>query len=173
VLDIALVSSICGGSCVDIADFARDRGDLFREFLELPGGMLGHHDTFSRCSACSIPAAFGGCFAALVSTIWMRTGRACWQSTARQLRRLLDSAAGRSALLVATAFATGARVVIGQVAAGDKESEIVAARTPLGLIDLKGILAILYLTYPAIPPMILAIGETHGQVHAVSRPLPR
>jgi hypothetical protein len=45
VLTIALTASICGAeSCVD---FARDREALFREFLELPGG-LPSHDTFSR-----------------------------------------------------------------------------------------------------------------------------
>ncbi len=40
VLTIALTATICGAeSCVDFADFARDREALFREFLELPGGM--------------------------------------------------------------------------------------------------------------------------------------
>ena len=48
VLTIALTASICGAeSCVDFADFARDREALFRQFLELPGG-LPSHDTFSR-----------------------------------------------------------------------------------------------------------------------------
>ena len=48
VLTIALVASICGSeSCVDFADFAHDREAMFREFLELPGGVPSH-DTFSR-----------------------------------------------------------------------------------------------------------------------------
>ena len=47
-LTIALTATICGAeSCVDFADFARDRGALFRDFLTLPGG-LPSHDTFSR-----------------------------------------------------------------------------------------------------------------------------
>lgn len=47
-LSIALVASICSAeSCVDFADFARERERLFREFPELPGG-LPSHDTFSR-----------------------------------------------------------------------------------------------------------------------------
>jgi hypothetical protein len=54
VLTIALTASICGAeSCVDFADFARDREALFRELLELPGGLPGH-DTFSRLFVCSI-----------------------------------------------------------------------------------------------------------------------
>ena len=36
VLAIALTATICGAeSCVDFADFARDREALFRDFLEL------------------------------------------------------------------------------------------------------------------------------------------
>lgn len=38
-LTIALTASICGAeSCVDFADFGRDREALLREFLSLPGG---------------------------------------------------------------------------------------------------------------------------------------
>jgi predicted transposase YbfD/YdcC len=43
-------------------------------------------------------------------------------------------------LHVVTAFAADARIAIGQVAAGNKESEITAARRLLGLIDLTGAL---------------------------------
>jgi hypothetical protein len=58
----------------------------------------------------------------------------------KTMRRSLDRAAGRSPLRVVTAFAADARMVIGQVAAGDKESEITAARALFGLIDLTGAL---------------------------------
>jgi predicted transposase YbfD/YdcC len=54
----------------------------------------------------------------------------------KTLRRSFDRATGRSPLNCVTAFVADARMVIGQVAAGDKESEITAARTLLGLIDL-------------------------------------
>src|SRR6202012_329493 len=51
-----------------------------------------------------------------------------------------DRAAGKSALHVVTAFAADTRMTIGQVAAGEKESEITVARTLLGLIHLTGAL---------------------------------
>src|ERR1700709_620104 len=58
VLTIALTASICGAeSCVDFADFARDREALFREFLKLPGG-LPSHDTFSPLFRLLDSAAF-------------------------------------------------------------------------------------------------------------------
>jgi DDE family transposase len=45
VLTIALTATICGAeSCVDFADFARDREALYREFLELPGGLPSQSD---------------------------------------------------------------------------------------------------------------------------------
>jgi DDE_Tnp_1-associated len=47
-------------SCVDFADFARDGEALFREFLDLPGG-LPSHDTFSRDLRVIDPAAFATC----------------------------------------------------------------------------------------------------------------
>jgi len=62
VVTIALVASVCGAeSCVDFADFARDREGLFREFLRLENG-LPSHDTFSRLFRLLDPAAFGACF---------------------------------------------------------------------------------------------------------------
>jgi hypothetical protein len=62
VVTIALVASVCGAeSCVEFADFARDREGLFREFLRLENG-LPSHDTFSRLFRLLDPAAFGACF---------------------------------------------------------------------------------------------------------------
>ena len=63
VLTIALTATICGAeSCVDFADFSRDREALFRDFLELPGGMPSH-DTFSRLFRLLDPVKFAGCLA--------------------------------------------------------------------------------------------------------------
>lgn len=73
-------------------------------------------------------------------TLWARTAPGLLPSTARHCAAPSRSAAGRSALHVVTAFVVGTRVTIGQVAAGDKESEITAARTFLGLFDLTDIL---------------------------------
>ena len=117
VLTIALVASICGAeSCVDFADFARDREALFREFLELPGGPPSH-DTFSRVFRLLDPAAFGSCFAAFLDDLGAE-GTGVLAIDGKTLRRSHDRAAGKSALHVVTAFATDARIVIGAVASG-------------------------------------------------------
>ena len=138
-LTIALTATICGAeSCVDFADFARDREALFRDFLALPGG-LPSHDTFSRLFRLLDPAAFAACFARFLDGLG-QAGPGVVAIDGKTLRRSFDRAAGQSPLHVVTAFAAGARVVIGQVAAGDKESEIMAARSLLGLLDLNGTL---------------------------------
>jgi predicted transposase YbfD/YdcC len=139
VLTIALTASICGAeSCVDFADFARDRETLFRDFLELRGGVPSH-DTFSRLFRLLDPAAFASCFAGFVDDLG-QGGTGVVAIDGKTMRRSFDRAAGESALHVVTAFAADARMTIGQVAAGDKESEITAARALLGLIDLTGAL---------------------------------
>ena len=139
VLTIALTATICGAeSCVDFADFARDREALFRDFLELPGG-LPSHDTFSRLFRLLDPVAFAACLAQFVDNLG-EAGAGVVAIDGKTMRRSFDRAAKRSALHVVTAFATDTRMVIGQVAAGDKESEIIAARTLLGLLDLNGVL---------------------------------
>ena len=127
VLTIALTASICGAeSCVDFADFARDRETLFRDFLELRGGVPSH-DTFSRLFRLLDPAAFASCFAGFVDDLG-QGGTGVVAIDGKTMRRSFDRAAGKSALHVVTAFAADARMTIGQVAAGDKESEITAAR---------------------------------------------
>ncbi len=138
-LTIALTAMICGAeSCVDFADFARDREALFRDFLELPGG-LPSHDTFSRLFRLLDPAAFATCFARFLDGLG-EAGPGVIAIDGKTLRRSFDRAAGRSPLHVVTAFAADARLVIGQLATGDKENEIIAARALLGLIDLDGAL---------------------------------
>jgi hypothetical protein len=142
VLTIALTASICGAeSCVDFADFARDREALFREFLEPPGGPPSH-DTFSRLFRLLDPAAFATCFASFLDGLG-QDGTNVIAIDGKTMRRSFDRAAGKSALHVVTAFAAGARMTIGQVASGDKGSEITAVRSLLGLIgliDLTGML---------------------------------
>ena len=138
-LTIALVGSICGAeSCVDFADFARDREALFRDFLKLEKG-LPSHDTFSRLFRLLDPAAFAGCFGQFLEGLG-EDGRGVLAIDGKTLRRSFDRAASASPLAVVTAFACDARLVLGQVAIPAGGNEITAARALLGLLDLTGML---------------------------------
>ena len=140
VLTIALTAMICGAeSCVDFADFARDRRDLFEEFLGLPGG-LPSHDTFSRLFRLLDPVAFAGCFASFLSHLG-GIGPGVVAIDGKTLRRSFDTAARRSALHVVTAFATERRLTLAQATAGPGAGgEKIAARDVLSLLDLNGVL---------------------------------
>jgi predicted transposase YbfD/YdcC len=139
VLTIALVAAICGcESCVEFADFAEDREALFRSFLKLAKG-LPSHDTFSRLFRLLDPTAFSRCFERFVEGLGA-AGAGMVAIDGKTLRRSFDRAAGASPLHVVTAFATEARLVLGQKAVADKANEITAARELLGLLDLNGVL---------------------------------
>lgn len=139
VLTIALVASICGAeSCVDFADFARDREVLFRDFLKLENG-LPSHDTFSRLFRLLDPAAFGTCFGRFLDTLGAE-GAGVVAIDGKTLRRSFDRAAGASPLHIVTAFGCDARMVLAHSAVPEGGNEITAARTLLGLLDLTGML---------------------------------
>ena len=93
ILTIALVAAICGSeSCVDFADFARDREALFREFLELAGGPPSH-DTFSRVFRLLDPAAFATCFESFLEEDLGADGSGVLAIDGKTLRRSHDRAA--------------------------------------------------------------------------------
>ncbi len=104
VLTIALVASICGGkSCVEFADFAGDREELFCEFLSLENG-LPSHDTFSRLLRLLDPTALAAAFGRFLEVLG-EDGAGVVAIDGKTLQRSFDRAAGRSALHVVTAFA--------------------------------------------------------------------
>jgi hypothetical protein len=115
VLTIALTASICGcESCVEFADFAEDREQLFREFLHLENG-LPSHDTFSRLLRLIDPEALSACFGRFLDALGADGGGVV-AIDGKTLRRSFDRAAGASPLQVVTAFAAEAQLVIGQKA---------------------------------------------------------
>jgi predicted transposase YbfD/YdcC len=144
VLTIALTASICGAqTCTQFADFAVDREDLFREFLDLEHG-LPSHDTFSRIFRLLDPEAFEASFQQFLDALGASDGAASGivAIDGKTLRRSYDAAAARSPLEAVTAFAADGGVVVGQrrFRSGEGDSEITAARELLSCLDLNGVL---------------------------------
>ena len=138
ILTIALVGSICGcDSCVDFADFAEDREELFREFLDLDNG-LPSHDTFSRVFRLLDPEAFASRLGRFAEALGA-AGAGVVAIDGKTLRRSFDRAASRSALHVVAAFGADTQVVLGQKAAREG-GEIAAARALLETLTLDGAL---------------------------------
>lgn len=139
ILTIALTATVCGAeSCADFADFAVDREDLFREFLRLENGVPSH-DTFSRVFRLLDPGAFSASFGCFLDGLGA-SGAGVIAIDGKTLRRSFDDAARSNPLAVVTAFASSARLVVGQQSfrAAEGDSEILAARSLLECLDLKG-----------------------------------
>lgn len=137
ILTLAVCAVIGGAETWDtIAEYARSKEALFRRFLELPNGVPSP-DTFSRVFAKLDPVAFAERFGR-----WMAA--AC--SAVGLIPLAVDGKSSRSAkkatatgcLHTVSAFATQARLTLGQVAVADGSNEVAAIPDLLEALDLAG-----------------------------------
>jgi predicted transposase YbfD/YdcC len=137
-----VVMAICGviGNCddwPDIAQFAQEREAWFKRFLKLPGGVPSH-DTFERVFAALDPRAFERCCLAWLREAADLVGVGQIAIDGKTLRGSAGSPLG--ALHLVNAWATQAKVTLGQVAVDGKSNEITAIPQLLALLDLSGAL---------------------------------
>jgi predicted transposase YbfD/YdcC len=137
-----VVLAICGviANCddwPDIALFAQKRESWFKRFLALPGGIPSH-DTFERVFAAVDVSVFESCCVAWLHEVAQLVGVG---QIAIDGKSLCGSAAeGLAPLHLVSAWATQARLSLGQVAVEDKSNEITAIPRLLELLDLHGAL---------------------------------
>jgi predicted transposase YbfD/YdcC len=137
-----IVLAICGviANCddwKDIALFARQRLAWFKRFLALPNGVPSH-DTFERLFAQLDPRAFQRC-----CLNWLRTAADLVGvgHIAIDGKTLCGSAGSEwGPLHLVNAWATEAKLILGQVAVEGKSNEITAIPTLLELLDVRGAL---------------------------------
>jgi predicted transposase YbfD/YdcC len=136
-LVVALCGTIAGAdSWADIERFGNDRLDWLRTFLRLENGVPSH-DTFGRVFALLDPAQLVACIRQWLDEV----GRQIGQHIAidgKTLRGSFDRAAGRSPLHLVSAWASEARLTLGQVAVDSKSNEITAVPLLLELLELNG-----------------------------------
>jgi predicted transposase YbfD/YdcC len=134
---VALCGTIAGAdSWTDIECFGNERLPWLRTFLKLEGGIPSH-DTFGRVFSLLDPAQLAGCIQQWLQDI----GREIGQHIAidgKTLRGSFDKAAGRNPLHLVSAWASEARLTLGQIAVDSKSNEITAIPLLLELLDLKG-----------------------------------
>src|SRR5438309_1138572 len=137
-----VVMAICGviADCDDwpeIVLFAQKRLAWFKRFLKLPNGVPSHH-TFERVFSKLEPRAFQCCCLAWLRAVadFLGIGHIAIDG-----KTLCGSAGSRlGPLHLVSAWATEARLTLGQVAVDGKSNEITAIPKLLELLDLRGAL---------------------------------
>jgi predicted transposase YbfD/YdcC len=138
-IDIVVIA-ICGviGNCDDWPDielFAKKRLAWFKRFLALPEGIPSH-DTFERVFAHLDPRVFMQC-----CVEWLRAAADLIGvgHIAIDGKTLCGSASSKlGPLHLVSAWATQAKLTLGEVAVDGKSNEITAIPKLLELLDLKG-----------------------------------
>lgn len=135
---VALCAAICGAdSWVDVEKFGVAKQAWFSRFLNLPNGIPSH-DTFGRVFARLDTQEF-----LLGVQNWLRSLHLSLKDQGvaidgKSLRGAVDAASGKSALHLVSAWASGLRLSLGQVAVDGKSNEITAVPQLLDLLELTG-----------------------------------
>jgi len=138
ILILALCGTLAGADgWADIERYGWAKLDFFRQFLDLPHGIPSH-DTFGRLFARLKPDALLSCVQAWLAALRTTLAGEVVAVDGKTLRGSFDTAAGQHPLHLVTAFATEARVVLGQVAVAATSNEITAVPLLLELLDLEG-----------------------------------
>lgn len=136
IVTIATCAVLCGAdSWVEVELFGTSKQEWFASFLALPGGIPSH-DTFGRVFARLDPDAFVRGFMSLVRSALPARGHEVVALDGKALCGAHD--AGEPPRLLVSAFATSARLVLGQVSVGAGSNEITAVPALLELLDLTG-----------------------------------
>jgi predicted transposase YbfD/YdcC len=134
---VALCGTIAGADTwADIERFGNERLAWLRTFLRLESGIASH-DTFGRVFALLDPAGLVACIQQWLDEVGREIGKHI-AIDGKTLRGSFDKAAGRNPLHLVSAWASEARLTLGQIAVDSKSNEITAIPLLLELLDLKG-----------------------------------
>src|SRR5262245_61099872 len=116
-LIILAVCATVGGAngWADLERFGKAKLDFFRQFLDLPNGIPSH-DTFGRFFARLDPAAFLACLQEWLGALGTAVAGEVVALDGKTLRGSFDTATEQHPLHLVSAWATEARLVLGQVA---------------------------------------------------------
>lgn len=119
VVFIAVAACVCGAqSCVDMAEFGLAKEPLFRQIRRLEHGIPSH-DTFSRLFRLLDPASFHTAFERFMAEFSKASALTANEAgivalDGKTARRSFDRSRDASPLHVVSAWACGARLVLGQ-----------------------------------------------------------
>jgi predicted transposase YbfD/YdcC len=135
---IALCAGICGAdSWVDVERFGNSKLEWFRSFLDLPHDIPSH-DTFGRVFAALDTDEFLLCLQNWLRSLQLSLKGQGVAIDGKTMRGAFDKAAGKSPLHIVSAWASGLRISLGQVAVDGKSNEITAVPKLLEMLELSG-----------------------------------
>ena len=138
ILAIAICAVISGAEgWTHVALFGRSKIKWFKTFLALPNGIPSH-DTFGRVFAMLDPMAFEECFMKWIAALATASRGRLIAIDGKAIRRSLDTANGKAAIHMVSAWCEANHMVLGQVATDAKSNEITAIPRLLKLLDIDG-----------------------------------
>jgi predicted transposase YbfD/YdcC len=123
----------------DVETYGVNKRDWLETFLDLPNGIPSH-DTLGRVFAALDPAAFRQCFVRWMHAVVGASRGKLIAIDGKTLRHSFDTAKGKSAIHLVSAWASANHLLLGQQAVADKSNEITAIPALLQLLDLQGAL---------------------------------
>lgn len=138
IITITICAITCGAeSWVDIEQYGKSKYDWLKQFLQLPNGIPSH-DTFGRLFSLLDPDQFREAF-----TSWWQSLRAFLDQEhiaidGKTARASYDTAAGKSAIHIVSAWAVKNGMVLGQIKTNDKSNEITAIPELIKQLELHG-----------------------------------
>ena len=140
IVTIALCAVLCGADdFVSIAVWARAKRDWLAQFLDLKAGIPSH-DRFNAVLAAIKPAEFEKCLLSWILALHEISDGQLIAIDGKTLRRSFDTASGKAAIHMVSAWATANHVTLGQVVVDAKSNEITAIPPLLRMLELSGAL---------------------------------
>ena len=140
ILTVGICAVICGAEgWDDMTRFGRSKEDWLREKLDLslPNGIPSA-DTFRRVFARLQPEKLQEAFQRWTKQLYVMTDGEVISLDGKTLRHSFDTAFGKSAIHMVSAWASSARLVLGAVKVDEKSNEITAVPLLLAAMDIKG-----------------------------------
>jgi predicted transposase YbfD/YdcC len=138
ILTIAICAVLCGAeSWVDIELYGQSKQVWFSTFLKLPHGVPSH-DTFARVFARLDPETMQQCFLSGLTAISALSAGAVIAIDGKKVRHSYDTANGKGAIHMVSAWASANRLVLGQQKVDEKSNEITAIPMLLQVLALEG-----------------------------------
>jgi predicted transposase YbfD/YdcC len=137
ILTITMCAVICGAdNYKDVEAFGKSKEKWLKTFLDLPSGIPSH-DTLGRVFSLIDPEQLEKCFQSWVASIAEEI-KGIVAIDGKTLRHSFDTATGKSAIHMVSAWASDLGLVVGQLKTEAKSNEITAIPKLLELLELKG-----------------------------------